>query len=156
MREFLIGILTAAMGALGFSFVFRVDKKHLAPATLGGALTWGVYLLVIAPTQSIFAASLAAAAAATFYAELLAFLCKTPATAFLYPALIPLVPGGSLYYTMSELIMHNYSACAEYALRTVEYMVGISGGVVAASLAVYAFKYHLDGHRRKKAGKNLR
>ena len=85
---------------------------------------------------------------ATIFSELLAYICKTPTTVFLMQALIPMVPGGSLYYTMSNLIMKDYAAAAIKGIATMEVILGVSGGVVAASLVVYAIRYI---RRNKKA-----
>ena len=74
------------------------------------------------------------------YSETCASLRRTPATVFLLPSLIPLVPGGSLYYTMSYLISSDYSQAYNYGMSTVYVVLGIAGGVVTASLIVYAIR----------------
>ena len=40
-----VGILTAFLGTLGFSVVFRSKKQHIIAISLGGALSWAAYLL---------------------------------------------------------------------------------------------------------------
>ncbi|MBQ9080561.1 MAG: threonine/serine exporter family protein [Clostridia bacterium] len=141
MMDFVIGVLTACAGALGFAFLFRVDLKYIPWATIGGGVSWAVYLLVFEFLPNVFVSALACAAAATVYSEILAYICRTPATVFLMPSLIPMVPGGSLYYTMSNLIMKDYSAAAVKGVETAEVMLGASGGVVAASLVIYAIRH---------------
>ena len=145
MTEFLIDIFTACISTFGFSFLFRVDKKYLPWAVLGGGISWAVYLAVEMVIPNIFVSAIASAAVATVYSELLAYVLHTPATVFLLPSLIPMVPGGSLYYTMSNLIMKDYAMAAEKGIATVEVMLGVSGGVVAASLVFYAIR-----HRKTK------
>lgn len=140
MREFLWGIFTAILGTAGFALLFRIELKRLPWAILGGAVSWAVYLGVFGLTANIFVPSFAAAVASTFYSELLARFCRTPATVFLSPCLIPLVPGSSLYYTMSNLLTQKYAESAQYAINTAAAVLGISGGVVAASVVVYAIK----------------
>lgn len=147
MTEFLIGVLTACLGSLGFSFMFHVDMKNVLPGVLGGGVTWAAYLVVFGMLDSVFASALAGAVAATLYAELLAYLRRTPATVFLLPALIPLVPGGSLYYTVSNFMTKNYDVAGQKGLQTVEVMLGISFGVVMASLVVYAVR-HVASQRK--------
>ena len=46
MKTAVVQIITAAIGTLGFSIYFRVSEKNVFASTLGGALGWGVYLLV--------------------------------------------------------------------------------------------------------------
>lgn len=145
MTEFLIGIFTAAISTLGFSLLFRVDKKYLLWGVLGGALSWAVYLAVEMVLSNTFVSAIASAVVATVYSEMLAYALHTPATVFLLPSLIPMVPGSSLYYTMSNLIMKDYAMAAEKGIQTIEVMLGLSGGVVAASLIFYAIR-----HKKRK------
>lgn len=140
MNEFLITLITSIIGAAGFALIFSIDPRHLPYAAAGGGICWAAYLAAHTPTDSILVASLAAAFAATAYSELCAHLRRTPATVFLLPSLIPLVPGGSLYYTMSSLISSDYPAAASYAIKTAKIMLGLAGGVIAASLIVSAIK----------------
>ena len=140
MSDFLITLITAIIGAVGFAFLFSVDLRQLPFCALGGGISWMVYLAVFSPTGDILTASVAAAFAATLFSELCAQFRRTPATVFLLPSLIPLVPGSSLYYTMSNLISANYPAAASYAIETVKFMLGLSCGVLAASLIVTAIK----------------
>ena len=46
MREILIQLISAYLGALGFSLLFGLHKRHLFLAALGGMMSWGVRLLV--------------------------------------------------------------------------------------------------------------
>lgn len=141
MTEFVIGIITACVSTFGFALLFRVDMKYIWWATLGGGVSWAVYLIVEMFVPSIFISAIASAVAATVYSEMLAYIRRTPTTVFLLPALIPMVPGGSLYYTMNNLIMKDYTAAAEKGIATMEVMLGVSGGVVAASLIFYGIRY---------------
>ena len=141
MIEFLISITTACISTLGFSLIFRVDKKYLLWGVLGGGLSWAAYLGVEMLIPNIFVSAIASAIVATVYSEFLAHMLHTPTTVFLLPSLIPMVPGGSLYYTMSNLIMKDYTAAAEKGIATMEVMLGVSGGVVAASLIFYGIRY---------------
>lgn len=148
MTEFIWGIFTALLGTIGFSFLFRVDLKDIPWGVLGGGLSWAAYLVTFAFCHNVFASSLAGAMAATAFAEIMAYARKTPATVYLLPGLIPLVPGGSLYYTMNALIQKNYDVALEKGLATIEVMLGVSLGVVAVSLMVYAIRDAANKKRR--------
>ncbi|MDD7675998.1 MAG: threonine/serine exporter family protein [Eubacteriales bacterium] len=140
MKEFAVGVLYALVATFGFALVFQVDLRHLPWAALGGAVEWATYLVAFHFWNDVFLATLIASAVATFYSETCASLRRTPATVFLLPSLIPLVPGGSLYYTMSYLISSDYSQAYNYGMSTVYVVLGIAGGVVTASLIVYAIR----------------
>lgn len=105
-----VQILSSFIGALGFSILFNMRGKKLFFAGLGGFVSWTVYLVLASMTTSTFLPNLAASMAATIYAEVLARLSKSPATIFLIGAIIPLVPGGQLYYTMNYAVAKNWGA----------------------------------------------
>ena len=90
--------------AAGFALLFRVPRNKLLAATIGGILAWALYLGVRALGGGLFLANLAAAAAVSLYAELMARRIHAPVILFLAPGIIPLLPGGALYRTMLALI----------------------------------------------------
>lgn len=130
MFNAIVQLVTSFIGALGFALLFNVRRELLFPASFGGLLVWAVYLgAERAFGGSVFLASVWAAAAATIYAEVLARMKKTPATVFYIPALIPLVPGGSLYYTMSYAVRSNWEMVSQYGSSTFYCALGIAGGM---------------------------
>ena len=97
-------LVTSFTGALGFCLVFRLRRRYLFAAPVGGLLTCGVYLAAVSIWGGILMPSLAASAFAAVYAEFLAWLMGAPTTLFLTPALlIPLIPGRPLYYASITL-----------------------------------------------------
>ena len=129
MTEAIVQIVTAFLGSLGFALLFGLRRRFVLPAALGGMLTWGVYLLLSCLVASAFLACLVASACAVLYAELLARLLHSPATVFVIPAVIPLVPGGSLYYAMSCVVQKDFAAAREYGMTTLEFSLAIAAGM---------------------------
>lgn len=107
MNEWIIPILMAAIGSVSFGMFFGIYSKKLVFSALGGALTWGVYLTGMHFKVAEPICYLLAAAAGTLFAETLARIVKTPVTLFIITSIIPLVPGGALYYTMLGLLQGN-------------------------------------------------
>lgn len=140
MTDFILGVLYAVAGTIGFSILFRIDLKRLPMAALGGGLSWAMYLIVFSLSDDILTSTLCAAFFSTIYSESLAVICRTPATTFLLPCLIPLVPGGGLYYTMSYLLAKDYEMMGYYGRSTAASVLGIAGGVMAGSLIVYGVR----------------
>ena len=60
MQGTVVQLIAALLGALGFSLVFGLHKRHLLLASLGGLLTWGVYLLIYHFLPNLFFANLMA------------------------------------------------------------------------------------------------
>lgn len=144
-----IQVLSSFIGALGFSILFNVRGKKLFFAGLGGLVSWTVYLVMASMTTSTFLPNLAASMAATVYAEALARLAKSPAAIFLIGAIIPLVPGGQLYYTMNYAVAKNWGLFAMYGQRTLITAMAVSGGIMMVS-SVYRLYNGLVLGRVKK------
>ena len=68
------------------------------------------------------------------FSEICARLTKVPVPVYMVPCVIPLVPGSALYATMFNFVSGNHAAAADAALKTLVVALGISGGIVIASV----------------------
>ena len=147
-----IHLLTAGIGALGFSLLFNVRRDLLPAAAFGGLADWGVYMLAEwFFGGGVFLPSVAAAAFASLYSEVMARMEKAPATVFYIPALIPLVPGGSLYYTMSYAVMGDWDQVRSYGSSTLYCALGIAVGM-SLVLSVDFTMRKIMGRKENKIG----
>lgn len=87
----------------------------------------------------------------TLYAEIIARIVKAPATVFLIPAVIPLTPGGTLYYTMSAIVDGDMAKAQEQGGITLLVALGIAVGIVFISVIFYQLT---NWNRRLKVTKN--
>ena len=129
MNPVLVQLITAFFGSLGFALLFGLRRRYLFTASLGGVLAWGIYLAAEGWLHTVFLPCLLAAAFTVLYAELLARAFKSPATLFLIPAIIPLVPGSSLYYAMSCAVRGELEAARGYGMLTLKYTLAIAAGI---------------------------
>jgi uncharacterized membrane protein YjjB (DUF3815 family) len=126
-----IGILWAALAAGAFSVVFNVRGRDVPASALGAAIGWGVYLLVSQRSGADGVAYFAAAAAVALYAEGASHVLSSPAGTYIACAIIPLVPGGGMYYMMSESLSGNLSGALSIGFSTLG-----TAGAIAAGLAI--------------------
>ena len=84
-------------GCIAFTLVFNIHGPGKLIAGFGGALGWLVYLL----GGKTILAGFFAAAAISLFSEIMARLRRCPVTGYQLVALLPLVPGGGIYYAMS-------------------------------------------------------
>ena len=122
-------LLSAFVGSMGIALIFGKRRRYLFAASLGALLGWGVFLLTDWLLGNSFLSSLAAAAFALTYSEVMAKALKTPATLFVIPAIIPLVPGGSLFYTMSYAVHRDLENARLFGTRTGESALAIAAGI---------------------------
>ena len=106
-REIVIRLVFSTVSTVGLSILFYIRPRRLPLATLGGFLTYAVYLLVHTVLASEFVCNMLASLAGALYAELLARRTRVPVTVYTIPCVIPLVPGSVLYRTMSSLVQHG-------------------------------------------------
>lgn len=131
MQTVCVQLATALTGSLGFAVLFNARGRNLVWASLGGLLSWGVYLawgLVYASDPTCY---FVAALVLTIYAEIMARVRRTPVTVFLVAGTIPLIPGGSLYHTMSYAVAARWAEALHAALTTLLLAVAIAAGILA-------------------------
>ena len=146
-----IQVVTAALGALGFGILLRMDRRHLPLAALGGAMTQGAYLLMESLGGDLFFSVLTAAFLANVWAVVLAHVRRAPTTVFSITALVPLIPGGGLYETMSALVHADRAAALAYGTQTLL----TAGALGAGTLLVAALTELTVRARRKKEKEQL-
>ena len=127
-------LLTALFSTVGYCLLMNVPVKKIIPASVGGMLSWLLYLLLKDRVQSVFYLLVLVGAFAATNSEIAAKIAKTPATLFLLPALIPLVPGGSAYYAMLGLVQNRFDDMRHYALLTGQWAVGLAAGICAVAV----------------------
>lgn len=101
VKTYLIPCVSAYFACLGFCAVFNVRRKGAFVLCLGGPIGWLVYVLA---GKNIVAAFFAALAIGVF-AETMARLNHCPVTGYVLIAILPLVPGGGVYYAMRYAFM---------------------------------------------------
>ncbi len=140
MVENILQCLWAFLGSLGFGVFFNVHGKNLFYAALGGLVGWIVYLVSPCFTNMQLMQFFWASVAISLYSELLAMWRKCPVTVFLVASMIPLVPGGTIYYTMESLLLGDTQKFIELGVSTFEIAGSIAMGILASSFAVKLVK----------------
>ena len=147
----LLQVLAAAAGTLGFAILFNSRPRRLFIGALGGGLTWLVYLILARFVGQDFLCVAAAAAFGAVYAEIMARVCKAPATVFTILSEIALIPGGSLYITMHHLVGGRQTQALQYGMHTLTVAVAIALGIVFVTAFTTSFfskkKRPTTGHK---------
>ena len=122
-----IQCLAGLIGTLGFGLMFNIHGHGIPFALLGSVISWLVCALCMRWGLSEPISYMIAAAASSLYAEIMARVRKFPATSYLLCALVPLIPGSGIYYTM-DFIRRGMLAEA--------YDKGMLTAAIAGSMAV--------------------
>jgi len=136
MMEHVVYILASGIGCAGVSLIFNAKKGKVVLAAISSMVISSVYIVLTNYSDNLILNKMLCAMLATAYAEIISRVLKAPSTVFLLPSIIPLVPGGSLYFTMSGIINGDNALAKLNANNTIESAVGIGIGIVIVSAIV--------------------
>lgn len=121
----------AFIGTVGFSALFGAPRKYYIDCSIVGMLGWAVYLLAAAsgPHLVVGAAFLGAVTVAAA-SSALAVVRKCPTTVFLICGIIPLVPGGGIFWTAYYLVGNQLRLAATTGFTALKVTIAIAGGII--------------------------
>ena len=129
----LIQIATGLIGSLCFGILFNMRGKRLIAAAVGGLLSWGLFVVLSHFILNEPINYFIVAAVVSLYSEIMARILKTPAAPVVTTSLIPLIPGGSLYYTMSSAFESNFTMFLEKAVSTLKLACALALGIIVVT-----------------------
>ena len=130
-------IISGAIGTLGFCLFFKIRRDKLIYGCIGGLLTSLFFCICSDLGLSVLMRNLIPTIVGTLYAEVIARIVKAPTIVFLIPAVIPLTPGGTLYYTMSAIVEGDMVKAQKQGEITILVALGIAVGIVFISVIFY-------------------
>lgn len=149
-----VQISAAFIGCVGFSLYYNLKKNHVVYAAVGGTLTWGIYLFLSSIFKNDhFITNLLAAIFAAVYAEIMAKTKKAPATVFLAPAAVTLIPGSALYSTMRFIIEDEEKYAAYFGKIALEVALAISLGFLVVVIVYRYYSEYVKKHVTDKKNK---
>ena len=123
-----IQLPAAFIGTVGFSALFGAPRRYYVDCGLVGMLGWAVYLLT-ADLGLVGAAFLGALTVAAV-SSVLAVVRKCPTTVFLICGIIPLVPGGGIFWTAYYLVSDQLRLAATTGFTALKVTIAIAGGII--------------------------
>ena len=134
--NYLVFALAAATGAASFAIFFNVPKRLLIAAAIGGAIcvcTKNFFTFELGMSSAV--GTLAGATLVSVLAVKAIHWLHTPSLVLVVPAVIPLVPGVLIYYTLYATInVHLLSP--EDLLEAIQY--GVNAFLIILAIAIGA------------------
>lgn len=145
----ILQILSGFAGSIGFCILFNIRGKRFVATAIGGLVSWLLYVIThkFIPNEAVV--YLIVSCAISLYAEIMARVLKTPTTTFTITALVPLIPGGSLYYTMTALFRADRAEFIQRAVYTAQLAAALALGIVIVTGATRLF-YKVIYYKRQK------
>nr|WP_263314097.1 threonine/serine exporter family protein [Mammaliicoccus sp. Marseille-Q6498] len=138
----LLNILFSFGASFLFAYLFSSPKHLLIPAGIVGAMGWEMYQLGL----HLDCSEIVSAFFGGFFIGLMSHYMSrrylSPVILFIIPGIIPLVPGGTAYEAIKNLLLHDYHE----ALITMIKVALISGSIalgllIADLISKLYFKY---------------
>lgn len=114
-----------------YCIIMSLPKRALAFSSLCASVSYLIYRIIFLVAGEELIGYLVASLIGAVISELLARICKMPVTVFVFPAVIPLVPGLGLYRTMLCLVQNDMSGFASAGTKTL-----MISGIIAVTVAV--------------------
>ncbi len=132
-------IVASFLGSLGFAVLFNIRGKRQILAAVGGMLSWAFFIFFNKVIGNDVIAYFIVSSLISVYAEIMARMLKTPTTTFVITSLIPMIPGGSLYYTMVSAFSAEGKDFVLRGTHTMELAAALALGIVVVTTAIRMF-----------------
>lgn len=123
-----IQLPAAFIGTVGFSVLFGAPRRYYVDCGLVGMLGWAVYLLTA--DLGLVGATFLGALTVAAMSSVLAVVRKCPTTVFLICGIIPLVPGGGIFWTAYYLVSDQLLLAATTGFTALKVTIAIAGGII--------------------------
>ncbi len=128
----MISTISIFFCTIASALLFNIKRQNLIFAAIIGAIGWLIYSIVLIQTANIYVATFIAASFVGIAGEIVARYKKSPATVFILPGIIPLVPGAFIYNSMLSLAKGNYNNAVDFGTKTMFIALSISCGIIIA------------------------
>lgn len=115
---YLLNGFAAFTGCIGFSILFNIHGPGGLLCTLGGVLTWMIFLVSNHFIGNDLTAYFISTVFAAVYSEIMARIRKYPAISYLVVSIFPLIPGAGVYYTIAYAVRGQMDAFSQQGFHT--------------------------------------
>lgn len=136
------------IGCTGFCIYFNIHGPGGLLCALGGVLAWVAYCAALHVSGSDLAGYFWAAITASTYSEIMARIRKYPAISYLVISIFPLIPGASVYYTMTYAVRGDMTSFADSGMHTIAI-----AGVIAVGVLLVSTSFRIVNTLRRTAKK---
>ena len=148
----IVQLITGSIGSFCFCMLFNLKGWRLIVSAFGGLCSWTLFLLLETVIESQPVNYFIVASVISLYAEIMARVLKTPSTPIITAALVPLIPGSSLYYTMAYAFESDWILFWDKAVYTFKLSSALAIGIIGVTAAVQLiFRIIANKCKRRKS-----
>lgn len=131
-------IMAVLLISVSVGILYRIPRNLLVYVSMVGMIAWLIMYNTMRFGGTEILADFLASIAVGVMAEILARVLKKPATIFIIPGFIPLVPGGDAYITMLHMVEGHYVEGVTIGMQTI-----LIGGAIAFGIFVSSTIFRL-------------
>ena len=120
--HWVIQLAAAFVGTMGFAVIFGVPRKFYLDSGFIGMIGWGVYIFSGSAFIAAFVLSIVS--------YLQAHIRRCPVTVFLICGIIPLVPGGGIFWTAYHIVVDHLRLAASTGFEAIKVTVAIAAAII--------------------------
>lgn len=143
-------LLICTAATVFFSLLMSAPPKTVPASALIGGIAWIVYRLIVLSGRPEFPAYFIATLLVSAAGEILARIYKMPATIFIFPSVIPLVPGTGLYKAMLALVEEDYVGFRDGSTQTLFAFCAITVAIAITAVAARSISAHFYTRAQKR------
>ena len=147
----LLQTLVAFPATLGFGSMYNLHGKKLVLAALGGMVGLAIYLALYQLTRVELLGYFITAILTTLYSQQMARRLRCPASMFMLMSIVPMLPGGYLYYSMYYAVQGDMDLFWSYGGLTLGTAGVLAAGIVVGSY-IFGFFMWLRSLSNKRNG----
>ena len=139
MLKIILELIYCFAASLFFALIMNAPKETLIHSSIVASIGYVIYITLsnnINVTLGFFAGTSFVA----MMGEILARKFKMPATIFIFPAVIPMVPGFGLYQTMLALVQDDIPSALEIGVNTILNIASMAIAMALVSVLALKFK----------------
>ncbi|NMB07818.1 MAG: threonine/serine exporter [Tissierellia bacterium] len=125
--------LFSYLSTIGFAVLFGIPKNSIIKSGFVGAFGWIAFYFTSKYLDSNIVGTFFASIVVGILGELFARHFKKPATVYIIPGIVPLVPGAGMYYTMLALVRKDFLLAANKGTETFFIAAAISIGIIIST-----------------------
>lgn len=137
MTDIFLDLIYCFAASLFFALIMNAPAKTLIHTSIAASVGYIIYVACsnqLNTTLGFFAGTMFVA----MMGEIFARKFKMPATTFIFPAVIPIVPGIGLYQTMLALVQNDIPSALEIGANTILNIAAMA--IAMAMVSVSALK----------------
>lgn len=141
--KLLIEFFISMFAVFAFTYFFNTPRDTMILGGIIGGLSWVIFKLVLPYNNSYLFAGFLASMFIGISSEIAAIVFKHAATMYILPALLPLVPGAGIFYSMYYAINGDTVNMKIATIQTIYLIISLAIGIVASSTFARLFRFHL-------------